>query len=79
MGSYGRDMLFGCHGIMGASRCHAPVQKKKKHFIRMNELTGDDSEIAKWKYEMVQTSCMFYLFKQQRWELQIYFGSVWMG
>ena len=54
-------------------------KRKKKHFIRMNELTGDDSEIAKWKYEMVQTSCMFYLFKQQRWELQIYFGSVWMG
>jgi hypothetical protein len=36
---------------------------KKNHFIRMNELTGDDSEIAKWKYEMVQISCMFYLFK----------------
>jgi len=31
-------------------------KRKKKHFIRMNELTGDDSEIAKWKYEMVQTS-----------------------
>jgi len=56
------------------SRCHAPVQKRQKKLIRMNELTGDDSEIAKWKYEMVQTASLLhvYLFKPQRWELQRY-------